>query len=751
MLKQRFQMFVWFVLAVGTMTSLGQRASLAVDGDPAKEPKRPAAPPIPPEQLAAHVKEILRTRCGECHGGSKAQGGIRILDHESLLKQKKKVVPGQPDASELLTLITASEEPMMPPPELPRLGTEDIGAIRQWIATGAVPFPPDVTVPVEMNKDAALKEVVGVDYVLKRILEHVRSLRVDDRPFIRYFSINHLLTGGATRAELDLHRDALAKALNHLTWERRLARLQVIDGPVATVFAVDLRELGWHKHPYYRIHDGHQAGLSKVNLFDLVLLEYPYGTMYEDSETYDHLIEEYVAPCEMVRPVAYVRADWFASTATLPPLYEDLLQLPFHLEELEALLGVPSDDNLRNYVAKRAGMTVSGVSNNNRVVERHPSQYGAYWKSFDFRGSKGLGNMFKDPIYLHPAGGEMVFNLPNGMQGYFVCNTAGRRLEFAPTDIVVDKFAADKTVRNGLSCMRCHEQGIKPFIDTVRPAVEKLPGSVGFDRRDVLNLYIPHDGEQGMDNYIKEDTDRFMIAMTQILGKPPIVEPLQPVSRRFLDAPLQLPTVSAELGLPNPEGLQHLFRTPQFAGLGLIPLASGGVIRRDTWEDYYDQVVRALGLGIPIVPLDGLTRPDYPATAPYLDITLGTTKKNNVVAPGDKIAIVVKNKSNRDVYIELIGNSAKGEQTILAPATTVVKAGGQYRFPEKGDLTVQGGLGSESITLYAGENAFPPGELIRGKGVTDRVIHPFYPTGRRVAGRFDPAQIIKKTLEIETK
>ena len=86
--------------------------------------------------------------------------------------------------------------------------------------------------------------------------------------------------------------------------------------------------------------------------------------------------------------MVYVPADWFVSTATLPPLYEDFLQLPFDLKGLEERLGVDARADIDDGRAVRAGMTVSGVSRNNRVVERHPAKFGAYWLSFDFRTSK---------------------------------------------------------------------------------------------------------------------------------------------------------------------------------------------------------------------------------------------------------------------------------------------------------------------------------------------------------------------------
>jgi serine/threonine-protein kinase len=714
-------------------------------------PRRPGLKAAPAGNLAARVKEIFRTRCFECHGGTKTNAGIKILDHDLLVK-KKKVIPGKPGESLLFRLITSKGEPVMPGEGQPRLGSEDIEAIRGWITAGAPPFPADVARPGENAKDPTFKGVVGVHYVLTKILEHIRRLADQDRSSVRYFSINHLLVRGVTREELDLHRDALAKAVNHLSWERRLVRPEAIDRPVNTVFAVDIRKLGWHKQLFERIRAQKTVGRSTLNLFDLALLEYPYGTIYPDSDTFNRLAEEYLIPAGLVRPIAYVRADWFVSIATQPPLYEDFLRLPAEVKDLETRLGVNAAANVRDLSARRAGLTVSGVSRNNRVVERHPAKYGAYWKSFDFRSSKGRENVFRDPIKLNPAGGEMIFNLPNGLQGYYVANGKGQRLEFAPTDIVIDKFAQDKTIRNGLACMRCHDRGIKSFTDTVRSTAAQLPGGGRLARRRILGLYAR---QKEMDKYLQEDEQRFVTAVEKVLGKVRSREPLIPVTQRFLDAPLGLSIAAAELGLPEAGGLRAVFRRPPFAALGLVPLASDGVVHRDLWEDYYDQAVRHLGLGIPVVPLDGRTRRDGQPNPLPLQVELKTNKKNNSFEPGDQLVIHVANKSPKDIYIELIGTSAQGKKIILAPSSTRVKAGQIYRYPPDGkEIRIRGRLGKEQITLFASAAAFPAGELLRGKGVADRVVHPFYtirPKGKRLRLVFDPVQVVKKTIEIQTR
>ena len=151
----------------------------------------------------------------------------------------------------------------------------------------------------------------------------------------------------------------------------------------------------------------------------------------------------------MQADIPSVHVDWFVAQASLPPLYHDLLSLPSTDRELETRLEVDVIRNLLNAPSVRvwrAGTNNSGVSNNNRVIERHLSRYGAYWKSYDFAGSVGTQNIFTHPLSFTHDGGEVVFNLPNGLQAYYVTNASGFRLDDAPINIVSNPAASDPTV-----------------------------------------------------------------------------------------------------------------------------------------------------------------------------------------------------------------------------------------------------------------------------------------------------------------
>src|SRR5260370_12955814 len=57
----------------------------------------------------------------------------------------------------------------------------------------------------------------------------------------------------------------------------------------------------------------------------------------------------------------------------------------------------------------------------------------------------------------------MVFNLPNGMQAYFLVNGKDEFIPKGPSDVVQDeklKGSGTTEIINGLSCMVCHKEGM---------------------------------------------------------------------------------------------------------------------------------------------------------------------------------------------------------------------------------------------------------------------------------------------------
>src|SRR5262249_61062952 len=85
-----------------------------------------------------------------------------------------------------------------------------------------------------------------------------------------------------------------------------------------------------------------------------------------------------------------------------------------------------------------------------------------------------LGPGLSESQFQH-AGGEVIFNLPNGLQGYMLVNANNTRLDKGPTATVSDPKRPDRAVEAGVSCMGCHNCRIIPKAYQSRAHVEKNP------------------------------------------------------------------------------------------------------------------------------------------------------------------------------------------------------------------------------------------------------------------------------------
>ena len=342
--------------------------------------------------------------------------------------------------------------------------------------------------------------------------------------------------------------------------------------------------------------------------------------------------------------VPFVHVDWFLATASLPPLYHDILGLPETDRELETRLEVNVVENIRNAPGKRvwrAGFNDSGVSNHNRVVERHESRYGAYWKSYDFAGSVGTQNIFTHPLSFTHDGGEIIFNLPNGLQAYYLADAGGRRLDEAPINIVSNPAASDPTVRNGLSCIGCHTEGMKDFQDTVRTVIQRN-ANPPFNKDRALQLYT----NQGtMDRLVSEDTARYRQALEATGGVFGGIEPVQRFHEAF-QRPLDAAHAAAAVGLETERFLQRIRQNVGLKNLGLLVLETG-TIKRDTWTNQFSEVIFAL---------------DFPAKSAVTPVDSQTER-----IPGESVHIPDPNL--RAAVAEALGKAPSSTITVAEMAT----------------------------------------------------------------------------------
>ena len=519
-----------------------------------------AAPAGEQAAIAQKAQAILVAHCGKCHDAT-ATAGFSFRNRQSMLA-KKHLIPGDADHSRLyIRAALSADDPMPPATENNPLKPEEKALLKAWIQAGALQAPSAFT-------DAKARKFVTTEQMLTAIADDLNQAEERDRPFLRYFTLTHLYNAGAQTEEITAYRNALSKLLNSLSWQKRIMLPVPID-PAKTIFRIDMRKFSW-------------TAATWKNL----LLSYPYNLVPASPVAKSITM---ATECEL----PFVRADWFVSNAARPPLYHVLLDMPKSAGELEKKLLIDVEKDIKEETAIRAGFSESGVSRNNRIVERHESPYGAYWRSYDFSNSTGKQNIFQNPLAFEPAGGEIVFNLPNGMQGYMLVNGKGDRINNGPIEIVNNKTnPTDPIVRNGLTCMTCHTRGLKAFTDQVREVAAKTP-SPDYDKNKCLALY---GSKSAMEKLFIEDLKRYADAAKETGNEIGDTEPVALLSGEY-EAPVNLARASAEVGLKPEEFLKKIKSDPELSAQFAVLLAENGAIKRDAWQEGFGVLSRNLALG----------------------------------------------------------------------------------------------------------------------------------------------------------
>ena len=523
---------------------------------------------IEAQNIAQEAYDIFENSCNDCHGEGGSYTEQLIIKYPDVITDGS-VIPEEPENSELYKRLIETDPLKRMPFNSDPLPPEQIETIRQWILAGA----PDWNVGLPSDRS-----FITTDVMLDSIQEHLDRLAPFDRPYARYFTLTHLYNAGELAETLVDYRKALSKLVNSLSWGRDIVNPEPIDTE-ETIFYIDLRRYQW------------EQGINRWMQIEEV---YPYS-LNINLETETGLLRKLTNLREAMEcTVPFVHVDWFLATASLPPLYNDILGLPDTDRALEAELNVDVAANLQNapgISVWRAGFDgeASGVSNNNRVVERHVSRYGAYWKSYDFAGGVGTQNIFNYPLTFTHDGGEIIFNLPNGLQAYFLVDANGNRLDVAPTEIVSNPAASDPAVRNGLSCIGCHTEGMKTFEDTVRGVIEADANLSGRDH--ALRLYVE---KSDMDKLVNKDAELYRMALEATGGD---IKDIEPVHRFYevFQGSVDASHAAASVGFQTADFLDRINTDERLQSLGLLQLTGvNGRMQRDAWTAGFPEVISIL-------------------------------------------------------------------------------------------------------------------------------------------------------------
>ncbi|QEG28663.1 WD domain, G-beta repeat [Gemmata obscuriglobus] len=669
------------------------------------------------KQLAQQATTVLKTHCYRCHGqDGSVEGAVNFVTDLPKLVARKKVVPNDPKGSRLFRRM---EDGTMPPPdEQPRPSAAEIAALKRWIEAGA-----------PTGESVLPRAAITQGNMYATVLADLETLDRRARRFQRYFTLTHLHNAGLSDEELQTYRNALSKLVNSLSWGSKIVNPVAVDAN-RTVLRIDLRWYVWD-----------------ATIWNRVLQEYPYGVL-------DDSVSARAVAVGTATKQPIVRADWFVATASRAPLYYDVLQLPGTLADLEKLIRVDSTENIKQERVARVGFNGSGISRFNRILERHDSAQGMYWRTYDFdeppanlvaRVNGGMladrRNIFAFPLgpggltdnpFQH-AGGEAIFALPNGLHAFYLASAVNARLDKGPLAIVSDPKRPDRAVEAGVSCMSCHVTGILPKADQVRDYLDKNPKALKRTEADVIRSLYP--GQDIAMKLMEADAKRYGEVVAKTGARVSRFEAVSTITQKY-ETEVDLSTGASEVGLSADEFRARISNSETLVR-HIGSLRIGGTVTRQIWAQAFGDIARELQLGgLYQANLNGPTLKDNTGELDPLEAR-GDSANQWAFAPGGRRALVASGdrsvryydvEARRDIK-RLVGHTASVWAVALTPDGKFAASGGMDGTARAWDLTT--GLESarfDDHTSLVSAVAFAP----NGKWI--------------VSGSFDGSVVYWKTV-----
>ena len=624
--------------------------------------------PSDPKGKAAF--DVLQKHCARCHQAgplltrSKPAGNFgNVLRLDEIASDTRFILPGNPDASQLIVRMADPARADMPKdvkdaeaafedPPFPVPTVEEMSVLRDWVTSLGETAVAGCD-QSGMIDNPALVQILAND--LNTLPDHrVRGTR--------YVTLTHLHNACVPDKKMAVYRQAVVKLLNSLSHNPDVLKLQTVDA-ARTVIRFHLADLKWSEDDWARI-----------------LKPYPYASR-PDTNLFAFL------QTSTGTSLPYVRGDWLVFSASRPPLYHDLLRLPKTFDGLQQQLGVDIEANLRDFLAQRAGFQNSGVSQNNRLIERHTISTGVFWTSYDFAGNRDRQSLFEFPLgpsgengFDHD-GGETIFSLPNGFHAYYLNTADGERLDRGPTEIVRDPERKDFAVTNGISCLGCHDQGIRHNTDDVRAHV-MATRTFSKQMRDTVAALYPEAAE--LKRLLDQDQRAWAAAMRRADLDPLLklngIEMINALSDQY-EQDLKLRSAAAEFGLDEAAFLDAVGAVGG-AAFSLRRRLEQGLVPRDHFEDIYARIVHQV-TEEDMMPAPGdsdnhdeddnaLSTPPIPAPRPGAHDRIASGSFHLTLFSDKSVyrrnqAAVFTVKSEVGCYLTLINVDGSGKATVIFP------------------------------------------------------------------------------------
>ena len=581
-------------------------------------------------ELTSAVDDFFARQCKSCHvRGASAASKAVLAAASRVASDTSLVTPGDPQSSALYRSLAT-----MPPGN--SASDADRKLVEDWIAGLAVDKAFLTAEKKDPPRDGSRMHM-SFEEENRLVQQHLVSQNDDDRPFMRYFTFRHMQNGQLPCQSMDdffeQHMNGylagLNKLVNSLSWEPIIKQVEPIADGMG-IYAIDIRDYGWTHQQWEALVAGQIPGFDEA-------LPYPYGLDPFGAERDENLT--LIAQITGTS-VPIMRGDWFVANAGEPFTYKFMLNLPDNIFEFERhLLRLDRIGKIERRDVMRAGFLEggSGVSQNNRLIERMVLPTGGYyWISYDFDRAVSADKRLKQrplgPAEAFPPhqevfegdGGEVIFTLPNGMQGYYLTDGPGDFIPDGPTSVVFFKGespVSGATISNGSACMTCHINGPIEGYDQIKEAVE-AQGTDRITLEITREIYAEDDALRAA---YSEDTNRYLDALSKAGGDYNIPEgpgryhhePVTNTIAKYFDE-LDKDLLAAEFGLTFDE-LKDRAKTLPFSAAKdrlhawFADIEGRGLVERYEVEESFQIVSAALYLTTPR-PLVGHA---VPQTASY--------------------------------------------------------------------------------------------------------------------------------------
>jgi hypothetical protein len=461
----------------------------------------------------------------------------------------------------------------MPKEPAPPLSREEKDLLEEWKSDGLKEFETDCDGGGDNTGFIRLFDIES------QIIADLARVDQDDRLFTRYLVMSHKRNQGQEFDELGSHEAAIQKTLNSLN-DRidDLAFAEPIDS-AETIYRFDLRSFDMTRDDWLVV--------EKFDPFDL-------ESFTDEGETIKFLTNA---------RKAWLHFDNFIDVSQSADVYYFITDTPPRLGDLLRKIGVNAQAQFDDFSASFLGFNGSEISiQKNRMIVRFESEEGYAWITFDPDGDFNRNaNLFERPCLngtgceaiFDFAASEIIWTLPNGMQGYALYNAQGEIQNEAPIDVVTDtRSPVSPIISNAISCHRCHKTGILQSVDEIRNHVLNNGDQFqAFDRQIILELYK----DRSSNNAAFQTDNRLFADALQEIGVN--TANADPISKAFDELRLDwsVEEVAAFLLLPVEE-FQRELRGSAGGSAAIGQLLSGGTITFDQFLDILPVLIRDMRL-----------------------------------------------------------------------------------------------------------------------------------------------------------